>query len=341
MHVHQADAAALHPASGDPVDHRLADAEPRVPHRHPDATRQLFHLDGDPTRRAAGLDAVQDGVFHQRLQQQARHLDVHVVHLEHHLQLVAEAGLLDGHVVAHLLQLLLDIDEGIPLVEVVAQVVRQVGDKLARLLGPNADQRRDGVEGVEQEVRVDLALQRGELRLAGHLFQLLDARHLHLGGDELGEAHRHLPQRAGDAVGAAVIDLEGAADGAVLPQRNNDDRVKIGQMVQAQIVVDDDLIEQHRLAGHGADGVVLVQRVVILAHPHISQHVVGVGDGHRIGADLAPDDVTHLAEGVAVDVLEKRQGLVGDIQRQLGLLGGDQLLLVIQILHQLDDEADA
>lgn len=116
-------------------------------------------------------------------------------------------------------------------------------------------------------MRVDLALQRGELRLAGHLFQLLDARHLHLGGDELGEAHRHLLEGTGDAVGAAVVDLEGAADGAVLPQRNNDDRVEIGEVVLAQIVVDDDLIQQHRPLGHGADGVVLVQLVVILAHP--------------------------------------------------------------------------
>ncbi len=341
MHVHQTDAAALHPTGGDPVDHLLADAVTGIPHRHPDAARQLLHLDGDPTRRAAGLDAVQDGVFHQRLQQQARHLDVHVVHLEYHLQLVTEAGLLDGHVVAHLLQLLLDVDEGVPLVEVVAQVVRQIGNELARLLGPDADQRRDGVEGIEQEVRVDLALQGGELRLAGHLLELLDARHLHLGGDELGEAHRHLPQRAGNAVGAAIVDLEGAAHRAVFPQRNNDDRVEIGEVILAQIVVDDDLVEQHRLLGHAADGVVLIQLVIVLAHPDISQHVMGICDGHRIGADVAPDHIAHLTEGVAIDVLEEGQRLVGNIERQLGLLGSNQLLLVIQILHQLDDEADA
>ena len=265
---------------------------------------------------------------------------MHIVHLEHHLQLVAEACLLDGHVVTHLLQLLLNIDQLIPLVEVVAQVVRQIGDELARLLGPDADQRRDGVEGIEQEVRVDLALQGGELRLAGHLLELLDARHLHLGGDELGETHRHLLEGAGDAVGAAIVDLEGAADGAVFPQRNNDDRVEIGEVILAQIVVDDDLVQQHRSVGHVADGVVLVQLVVILAHPHIGQHVAGIGDGHRIGADLAANDAAHLAQGVAIDVLEKRQRLVGDVERQLGLLGGNQLLLVIQILHQLDDEPD-
>ncbi|MOA22671.1 hypothetical protein D3C78_1432470 [compost metagenome] len=85
----------------------------------------------------------------------------------------------------------------------------------------------------------------------------------------------------------------------------------------------------------------LVQLVVILAHPHIGQHVAGVGDGHRIGMDLVADDATHLAEGVAIDLLEEGQRLVGDVEGQLGLLGGDQLLLVIQILHQLDDEADA
>ena len=72
---------------------------------------------------------------------------------------------------------------------------------------------------------------------------------------------------AGDAVGAAIVDLEGAADGAILPQRDDDDRVEIGQMVLTQIVADDDLIQQHRPLGHVADGVVLVQLVVVLAHP--------------------------------------------------------------------------
>jgi hypothetical protein len=57
------------------------------------------------------------------------------------------------------------------------------------------------------------------------------------------------PWGAGDAVGAAIVDLEGAADGAVFPQRNNDDRVEIGEVILAQIVVDDDLVQQHRSAG--------------------------------------------------------------------------------------------
>lgn len=112
-------------------------------------------------------------------------------------------------------------------------------------------------------------------------------------------------------------------------------------MILAQIVVDDDLVQQHRPLGHVADGVVLVQLVVILAHPYIGQHVASIGDGHRIGADFTANDGADLAQGVAIDVLEEGQRLVGDIERQLGLLGGNQLLLVIQILHQLDDEADA
>ncbi|MNC21968.1 hypothetical protein D3C75_699560 [compost metagenome] len=141
-------------------------------------------------------------------------------------------------------------------------------------------------------------------------------------------------------MGTAVVDLEGAADGAVFPQRDDDDRVKIGEVILAQIVVDDDLVQQHGSLGHVADGVVLVQLVVILAHPHVGQHVPGVGNGHRIGVDLAPDHGAHLTEGVAIYVLEEGQRLVRYVQRQLGLLGGNQLLLVIQILHQLDDEAD-
>ena len=68
-------------------------------------------------------------------------------------------------------------------------------------------------------------------------------------------------------MGATVVDLEGATHRAVFPQRNNDDRVEIGEVILAQIVVDDDLVQQHRPLGHVADGVVLVQLVVILAHP--------------------------------------------------------------------------
>lgn len=81
---------------------------------------------------------------------------------------------------------------------------------------------------------------------------------------------------SGKVEGAAIVDLEGAADGAVFPQRNDDDRVKIGEVILAQIVVDDDLVQQHGPLGHVADGVVLVQLVVILAHPHVGQHVANL-----------------------------------------------------------------
>jgi hypothetical protein len=47
--------------------------------------------------------------------------------------------------------------------------------------------------------------------------------------------------------------------------------------------------------------------------------VIGIGDGHRVGIDIAADNVAHLAQGFAVDVTEQRQRFVGDIQRQFCL----------------------
>jgi hypothetical protein len=87
------------------------------------------------------------------------------------------------------------------------------------------------------------------------------------------------------------------------------------------------VVEQHRLLGHAADGVVLVQLVVILAHPDIGQHVMGICDGHRIGADVAPDHIAHLTEGVAIDVLEEGQRLVasGSPDRRIGGLATERV----------------
>ena len=49
------------------------------------------------------------------------------------------------------------------------------------------------------------------------------------------------------------------------------------------------------------------------------------GDRHRIGVDIVADNVTHLAQRIAVDVTKQRQGFIGDIERQLRLTCGDRL----------------
>ena len=64
---------------------------------------------------------------------------------------------------------------GVVVLEKRAQDVRQLDDQLAGLLGAKADERSNGVEGVEEKVRVDLALQSVETRFEQQAFLLFEA----------------------------------------------------------------------------------------------------------------------------------------------------------------------
>ncbi len=106
------------------------------------------------------------------------------------------------------------------------------------------------------------------------------------------------------------------------------------------VILDDDFAVADGLSGGGANGIVIIP-VVMLAHAHVGQHPVNIGNGHRIGVNIAADDVAHLTQGFGINIAKQRQGFIGNIQRQLGLPGGAGLFFPFHALHQQHDKADA
>ena len=108
------------------------------------------------------LDAVVDGIFEQRLQDERRDRRVHrqAVDLPVDLQPLPEAQPLDALVGARDLDLMRKRDAFAVLAQRCAEQVREVGDRLFRHLRVAARERGDGVHAVEQEMRADARLQR-------------------------------------------------------------------------------------------------------------------------------------------------------------------------------------
>ena len=174
----------------------------------------IFHLDHQALIGAAAAqinaaalnfvrEAVLDGVLHQRLQNHAGHQMIERCRLQflHDSQLVvAKARDLDIEIVVEKFQLLAQRNERIALAQQAAQNVAQLHDHLARGIGIGTHQRGNRIQRVEQEVRIDLALQRFHARLQQQPLLLLQ---LHL------DAHvvQHL-QRDGDGHHRARIDGE-------------------------------------------------------------------------------------------------------------------------------------
>ena len=109
-----------------------------------------------------------DGVLHERLQQEGRHggraragLDA-----ERHLESIAEASLLDRDVMIEQLQLLLQRHQRTAFpAERMTQQLAQARDHAVGLLGVLEHERRDRMQRVEEEMRLQLAGQRVEPRL--------------------------------------------------------------------------------------------------------------------------------------------------------------------------------
>src|SRR5690242_174291 len=104
-------------------------------------------------------DAVTNGIFHQRLYDEARYK--RVLHVRSHLnfdaQIFCETNLLDSDVVVEKGEFLRQrnlrpVADG----ERQAKQIAQVLDHSARQPGITVDLRRDGVERIEQEMRVKL-----------------------------------------------------------------------------------------------------------------------------------------------------------------------------------------
>ena len=113
--------------------------------------------------------------------------------------------------------------------ERLAVVVREVDEQRAGLLGLGADERHDGSDGVEQEVRVDLRLQGAELHARAHVLLTLELEARELRGDELGKpgGERRLPRV--DVAVARVIQLDCAHAAITHDERGGDARVQTGE----------------------------------------------------------------------------------------------------------------
>ncbi len=112
-------------------------------------------------------DAVLDRVLDDGLQGEGGQpvLQQRFGNMDLHAQVLGEAGLFDVQIGVHMLQL---VGQGhlVPLaLEVLAKEGGEIVHQGAGALGIAPDHRRQGVEGVEQEVRIDLRLQQLDLRL--------------------------------------------------------------------------------------------------------------------------------------------------------------------------------
>src|SRR3954453_554578 len=126
-------------------------------------------VDPQPARRGAAPDPMADRVLHDRLQSQMGDGGVEDLGpgVDLHPQAVLEADLLDREIEPQGLELAPQGDLlGLDVVEHAAQEIAQAGEHLLRLRpSPLAHQHHDGVQGVEQEMRLELAFESGELRL--------------------------------------------------------------------------------------------------------------------------------------------------------------------------------
>src|SRR6185369_14113064 len=107
-------------------------------------------------------EAVLDAVFHQRLQEDGWNHDIQSRRIKMlvHTQLVAaKTHDLNIQIVVHEFNLFTKLHEFIMLAQQTAQDFRKLYYQLARAVGIKAHERGNGIQGIEEKVRIDLALQ--------------------------------------------------------------------------------------------------------------------------------------------------------------------------------------
>lgn len=117
-----------------------------------------------------------DGILYQWLEQHAwyKFFECIGIQIFDEGDLVAEPGLLDMHVAAHHHDLLFQFHHLVLVLQVVPEESGEVVDELfglERLL--DLGYGRDGVEGIKQEVRIDLRLKQGQFRFPQETLALL------------------------------------------------------------------------------------------------------------------------------------------------------------------------
>ena len=137
----------------------------------------------DASRPRPRRDAVTDGVLDERLQEQMRDARVEDggIDVDRDAEPIAEARLLDRQIRLQDLDLLFDADFLRVRPEAHSQQVAQSIDHDVGRLDVAPHQARDRVQRVEQEVRLELPLQRLELRLGEARLQPLGVERALLG----------------------------------------------------------------------------------------------------------------------------------------------------------------
>jgi hypothetical protein len=137
------------------------DADPVVFHFNDEFAVFEAAAQRDDAAGDARLEPMLDTVFDQRLEQHAGHRNFQGSRIDfpgNGQFFSAEASDLDGKVIIGGGELITELHEGIVLIEHFAQNIGEFNDELAGLLGAKADKRGNRVEGVEEEVWIDLTL---------------------------------------------------------------------------------------------------------------------------------------------------------------------------------------
>ncbi len=145
----------------------LRQPRPIVPDAQPERVAVGLRLDRQCARTHQRLEAVANRVLDERLQDQRRHHHVQGGRVDPILdaQPIAEVHLLDVEIRAQILELLGQLDFlHADLAQRDAEQIAEPLDHRVRLLRIAMDERRDRVQRVEQEMRMQLLLQRLQLR---------------------------------------------------------------------------------------------------------------------------------------------------------------------------------
>ena len=190
-------------------------------------------------------------------------------------------------------------------------------------------------------MRVDLVLQRLKLHGGGEARLLFERRRGHLGGKQLAEALGDRLLRFGDALGAAVVELERAAHVAAYQKRDDDRGLDRGVLVLGE--PDVDVGEQHagravverRLGGVRSD--VAARGVHRFKVARVPEDLRLVGDGDGDGGGRRQKQLADFLRRVAIQaLLHAFERAAGQAQHRVGLARADR----VGVHRQADEQHD-
>ena len=225
---------------------------------------------------------------------------------------LAKARLLKGEVALGLGDLPRNRNQRTRVVERGAVERRELAQQLAGAQRIGARKRRNGVERVEQKMRINLSLQCAHLGASRKLLLHLELVDGKLRRQDLGKAGGQSVLGAVDGARRAIVELE-RADGTVAHLNRRDDaggdpvvRAVRTHHVDHAIERLHDTVFDHVARGKRMDG--RIGQELFLKLARTGQHVFLVGDCHRHGTRLGQNAAAHqqrrLLRQAALDVLE-------------------------------------